>query len=67
MASKSNVTGSWLVVEIVAPVAVYATAKTLKLDKTNNWKGTFTDLDKYENGVEISYSVRETGTRRVRL
>ena len=37
-----------------------ATAKTLKLDKTNNWKGTFTDLDKYENGVEISYSVRET-------
>lgn len=37
-----------------------ATAKTLKLDKTNNWKATFTDLDKYENGVEISYSVRET-------
>ena len=37
-----------------------ATTKTLKLDKTNNWQGSFTNLDKYENGVEISYSVKET-------
>ena len=35
------------------------TGKTLVLSEGNNWVGSFTDLDKYENGTEIVYSVRE--------
>ena len=35
---------------------------TIKLDSKNNWKNTWNDLSKYENGVEIKYSVEEVGT-----
>ena len=32
----------------------------ITLSKTNNWKHTWTELDKYENGVLIHYTVKET-------
>ena len=35
------------------------TGKTLVLSIGNNWNGTFTDLDKYENGEVITYTVEE--------
>ena len=35
------------------------TGLTLVLNNGNNWTDSFTDLDKYENGVEIVYTVRE--------
>ena len=36
------------------------TGKTLVLDEKNGWKGTFTELAKYENqGKEISYTIEE--------
>lgn len=33
--------------------------KTLVLNKENNWKASFNDLDKYENGIEILYEIEE--------
>ena len=33
--------------------------KVLTLTAENDWKGEFTDLPKYENGVEITYTVHE--------
>lgn len=38
-----------------------ATDKTLELNEDNEWKGSFTDLPKYEAGEEIEYSVVEDG------
>ncbi len=35
------------------------TGKELKLSESNNWSGTFTDLDKYEGGEEIVYTISE--------
>ena len=35
------------------------TEYTVVLNQGNNWSDSFTDLDKYENGVEIVYSVKE--------
>ena len=35
------------------------TGLTLVLSSGNNWTGSFTELDKYENGTEIVYTVRE--------
>ncbi len=36
------------------------TDKTIKLNEQNNWKGEFTDLDKYDaQGNEIKYTVKE--------
>ena len=34
--------------------------KVLKLNEGNGWKGTFIELDKYQNGKKISYTVKET-------
>ena len=33
--------------------------KTLTLNAGNNWQGTFSELDKYENGREITYTIEE--------
>ncbi|WP_018369121.1 Cna B-type domain-containing protein, partial [Streptococcus entericus] len=33
--------------------------KTLKLDATSDWKGTFTDLPKMKDGKEIVYTIKE--------
>lgn len=35
------------------------TGKTLTLDESNQWSGTFTDLPKYKDGTEIVYTVVE--------
>ena len=35
--------------------------KTLTLNASNSWKGTFTDLPVYENETKITYTVEETG------
>ena len=35
------------------------TGKTLVLNESNNWSGTFTDLDEYKNGNKIDYTVEE--------
>ena len=35
------------------------TGKKLKLNAENNWTGSFTELDKYADGVEIVYTVEE--------
>ena len=35
------------------------TGKTLVLNQGNGWTGSFTELDKYEAGTEIVYSVKE--------
>ena len=35
------------------------TGKTLVLNEGNNWTGSFAELDKYENGVEIKYTIEE--------
>ena len=35
------------------------TGKTLILSAGNNWQGTFTNLDRYQNGQEIAYSIAE--------
>ena len=35
------------------------TGKTLVLNSVGGWTGSFTDLDKYENGVAISYTIAE--------
>ncbi len=35
------------------------TGKTLVLNDANGWKGSFTDLPKYENGTEIKYEITE--------
>lgn len=37
-----------------------SSAATLTLKDSENWRGSFTGLDKYENGAEISYTLRET-------
>ena len=37
------------------------TGKTLTLNEANNWSGSFTDLAKYKDGEEISYTVEEAG------
>ena len=34
--------------------------KVLRLNEGNGWKGTFIELDKYQNGKKISYTVKET-------
>ena len=36
------------------------TGENLALSDANDWTGTFTGLDKYQNGKEISYTVEET-------
>ncbi|HHW93680.1 MAG TPA: Cna B-type domain-containing protein, partial [Clostridiaceae bacterium] len=36
-----------------------ATGKTLVLTEDVNWKGTFSDLDEYKDGVKIVYTVQE--------
>ena len=46
-----------ITVELVANGT--ATGETLVLTDNNNWNGTFTELDKYAEGVEIVYTVRE--------
>ena len=35
------------------------TGRTVVLSEGNNWTDSFTGLDKYENGIEISYTVAE--------
>jgi pilin isopeptide linkage protein/uncharacterized repeat protein (TIGR01451 family) len=35
------------------------TKYTIQLDSDNNWSGSFTDLYKYNNGNEITYTVKE--------
>ena len=35
------------------------TGKTLTLDDACNWTGTFDDLDKYNDGTEIAYTIEE--------
>ena len=35
--------------------------KSIKLNESNSWKYTYTDLPKNQNGTEISYTVEETG------
>ena len=35
------------------------TNKTLTLSSDNNWQGTFSELDKYENGREVTYTIEE--------
>lgn len=35
------------------------TKKTLTLSSGNNWTGTFTGLDKYQDGQEIAYTIEE--------
>ena len=35
------------------------TGKTLTLKKSENWKGKFINLDKYKNGKEIVYTIKE--------
>lgn len=35
------------------------TEKTLTLNAGNNWQGTFSELDKYENGREVTYTIEE--------
>ncbi|WP_418968509.1 Cna B-type domain-containing protein [Alloscardovia omnicolens] len=35
------------------------TGKTLKLDESTQWQGTFTDLPKFKDGVEITYTISE--------
>ena len=35
------------------------TGKTLTLNVGNNWQGTFSELDKYENGQEVTYTIEE--------
>ena len=37
---------------------VAVNGKTLTLNSSNSWKGTFTDLPKYKNGIEITYTVK---------
>ena len=39
------------------------TGKTLILKKSENWKGKFTNLDKYKNGKEIVYTVQEVSVK----
>ena len=36
--------------------------KSATLNESNEWKTTFTGLDKYSNGTEIQYTVKETST-----
>ena len=35
--------------------------KSIKLNESNSWKYTYTDLPKNQNGTEITYTVEETG------
>ncbi len=35
------------------------TGKALTLNAGNNWQGSFTELDKYQNGKEIAYTIDE--------
>ncbi|MDO4747163.1 MAG: Cna B-type domain-containing protein [Candidatus Saccharibacteria bacterium] len=37
-----------------------STGKTKQVTADTDWKGSFTDLPKYDNGVEIAYSVQES-------
>ena len=39
---------------------VVSTGKTKKITAENSWKASFTELPKYDNGVEIVYSVKES-------
>ena len=38
---------------------VKVSGKTLTLNSSNSWKGTFTDLPKKSNGEDIIYTVKE--------
>lgn len=57
---RDGIRPDYITVELYANDAEEA-LKTLdiKPDENGNWKGTFTDLYKYENGVEIVYTVKE--------
>ena len=46
-------------VEVILLANGEATGEKLKLNAENNWTDSFTELDKYENGVEIVYTVEE--------
>lgn len=39
---------------------VVSTGQTKKITADTDWKGSFTDLPKYDNGVEIIYSIEES-------
>ena len=39
------------------------TDKTLVLSKGNDWNGSFTDLDKFSDGVEIEYTIEEVAVK----
>ena len=43
-----------------ADANVVSTGKTKPVSSETNWKGSFTDLPKYDNGVEIVYSIKES-------
>jgi len=47
------------VIEVVLFANEEETQQKLTLNKANNWTGTFANLNKYANGKEISYSVKE--------
>lgn len=38
------------------------TNKTVELSAENNWTGNFTDLDEYQNGQKVTYTVEEVDT-----
>ena len=49
-------------IEIELIVNDESTDRTITLDADCNWRGSFDDLDEYENGDLISYAVREEDT-----
>ncbi len=36
-----------------------ATGQTITLSESNSWAGSFTELDEYENGIKIDYTIEE--------
>ena len=46
-------------IEVILLANGEETGKKLKLNAENNWTGSFTELDKYESGAEIVYTVGE--------
>ncbi|WP_405266951.1 Cna B-type domain-containing protein, partial [Methanobrevibacter sp.] len=67
--TEVNVTKVWIdfndtdgIRPVSVTVMLYANGKNIRndtLNKSNDWKLTFKDLDKYENGVLINYTIKE--------
>lgn len=60
--NKDNIRPSSVEVKLYVGSTMVEGVSPITLNKDNNWKGSWEDLPKYDNGEEIEYAVYETKT-----